>query len=206
MFTGIIETIGTICHSEVRDGNLTLQIAPEKLWDDVELGESIACNGTCLTVTAWDSARFQVDLSQETLAKTATKWQVDDVVNLERAMRASDRFGGHIVSGHVDGVGDILAIEPISGAYTITVRAPERLARYLIPKGSVTVDGVSLTVVDVGGAAGSSADLAPHEFTLWLVPHTLEVTTLQHWQVGTQVNLEADQLAKYLERLRAFDS
>lgn len=206
MFTGIIETIGTICHSEMRDGNLSLQIAPEKLWDDVELGESIACNGTCLTVTAWDGARFQVDLSQETLAKTATKWQVNDVVNLERAMRASDRFGGHIVSGHVDGVGDILAIEPISGAYTITVRAPERLARYLIPKGSVTVDGVSLTVVDVGGAAGSSADLAPHEFTLWLVPHTLEVTTLQHWQVGTQVNLEADQLAKYLERLRAFDS
>lgn len=206
MFTGIIETIGTICHSEMRDGNLTLQITPEKLWDDVELGESIACNGTCLTVTAWDGARFQVDLSQETLAKTATKWQVNDGVNLERAIRASDRFGGHIVSGHVDGVGDILTIAPISGAYTITVRAPERLARYLIPKGSVTVDGVSLTVVDVGGAAGSSADLAPHEFTLWLVPHTLEVTTLQHWQVGTQVNLEADQLAKYLERLRAFDS
>lgn len=206
MFTGIIETVGTICHSEMQNGNLMLQIAPEKTWDDVALGESIACNGTCLTVTAWDGVRFQVDLSQETLAKTANKWQVDDVVNLERAMRASDRFGGHIVSGHVDGVGDILAIEPISGAYTITVRAPERLARYLIPKGSVTVDGVSLTVVDVGGAAGSSSELAAHEFTLWLVPHTLEVTSLQHWQVGTHVNLEADQLAKYLERLRAFSS
>ncbi|UBV42176.1 riboflavin synthase [Deinococcus taeanensis] len=201
MFTGIIEQLGRIARTSENEGNLTVTIHPARMWPDVDLGESIAVNGTCLTVTAWDDAGFTVDLSRETLAKTAPHWQDGAKVNLERAMTAHARFGGHVVSGHVDGVGMITRVDEQPGAYTMTVRAPAPLARYLVPKGSVTVDGVSLTVVDVGGPAGSRADLRADEFTLWLVPHTLEVTTLHTWQAGTPVNLEADQMAKYLERL-----
>lgn len=201
MFTGIIEQVGRVTRATEQEGNLTVTVAPAQMWNDVALGESIAVNGTCLTVTQWDETGFTVDLSHETLAKTAPHWQPGDVVNLERAMTAGARFGGHVVSGHVDGVGEILQIVAQPGAYTMTVRAPADLARFLVPKGSVTVDGVSLTVVDVGGPAGSRADLRADEFTLWLVPHTLEVTSLHTWEVGTKVNLEADQMAKYLERL-----
>ena len=201
MFTGIIEQLGRVARTVETRGNLTVTIEPNDMWTDVTLGESIAVNGTCLTVTAWDHAGFTVDLSRETLAKTAPHWQENLKVNLERAMTAQARFGGHVVSGHVDGVGEVLRVEAQPGAYTMTVRAPAALARYLVPKGSVTVDGVSLTVVDVGGPAGSRANLRADEFTLWLVPHTLDVTTLHTWTAGTQVNLEADQMAKYAERL-----
>ncbi|RTR28987.1 riboflavin synthase [Deinococcus radiophilus] len=204
MFTGIITQVGRVAHSKQNKGGLSLRIEPAELWPDLELGESIACNGTCLTVTDWDDQTFGVDLSQETLAKTAPHWQAGDALNLERAMTAGDRFGGHIVSGHVDGVGEIVAISPVEGAYVMVVRAPALLAPYLMPKGSITVDGVSLTIVDSGGPAGSKPELAENEFTLWLVPHTLEVTTLGGWQPGRQVNLEADQMAKYLDRLLAF--
>lgn len=200
MFTGIIEQVGRVARTVESGGNLTVTIQPARMWDDLQLGESIAVGGTCLTVTGWDERGFSVDLSRETLAKTAPHWQEGRAVNLERAMTAQARFGGHIVSGHVDGVGEILSVQAAPGAYTMTVRAPVHLARYLVPKGSVTVDGVSLTVVDVGGPAGRP-ELRPDEFTLWLVPHTLEVTTLHTWAAGTRVNLEADQLAKYLERL-----
>ena len=204
MFTGIITQVGRVAHAEERNGGLSLRIQPAELWPDLELGESIACNGTCLTVTGWDDQTFGVDLSQETLAKTAPHWNAGDALNLERAMRAGDRFGGHIVSGHVDGVGEITAVNPVDGAYVMVVRAPDFLAPYLMPKGSITVDGVSLTIVDSGGPAGSLPELADNEFTLWLVPYTLQVTTLGGWQAGTLVNLEADQMAKYLERLLAF--
>lgn len=203
MFTGIIEQTGRITHTADAQGHLRVTVAPDRMWPDVDLGESIAVNGVCLTVTARDAAEFTAELSRETLAKTAPRWVPGQLVNLERAMRADARFGGHIVSGHVDGVGELVGIEARPGAFTVTVRAPAPLARYLVPKGSVTVDGVSLTVVDVGGPAGSRADLAANEFTLWLVPHTLEVTTLREWTAGQQVNLEADQLAKYVERLLA---
>lgn len=204
MFTGIISQVGRVAHSEQKNGGVSLRIAPAELWPDLELGESIACNGTCLTVTDWDDTTFGVDLSQETLAKTAPHWNAGDLLNLERAMRAGDRFGGHIVSGHVDGVGEIVSVSPAEGAYVMVVRAPDFLAPYLMPKGSITVDGVSLTIVDSGGPAGSRPDLAENEFTLWLVPHTLEVTTLHAWAPGRPVNLEADQMAKYLDRLLAF--
>ncbi len=204
MFTGIITQVGRVAQAEERNGGLSLRIQPAELWPDLTLGESIACNGTCLTVTGWDAQTFGVDLSQETLRKTAPHWQAGAAVNLERAMTAADRFGGHIVSGHVDGVGEVLSISPQEGAYVVTVRAPAPLSPYLMPKGSITADGVSLTIVDSGGPAGSRPDLAPDEFTLWLVPHTLEVTTLQTWQAGQLINLEADQMAKYLERLLAF--
>ncbi|WP_412028322.1 riboflavin synthase [Deinococcus yunweiensis] len=201
MFTGIIEQVGVIARTTENEGNLTVTIQPTRMWDDVQLGESIAVNGTCLTVTTWDAAGFTVDLSRETLAKTAPHWHGGREVNLERAMTAGARFGGHVVSGHVDGVGEILSVDARPGAYTMIVRAAPHLARYLVPKGSVTVDGVSLTVVDAGGPAGSRPELRPDEFTLWLVPHTLEVTTLHTWVAGTRVNLEADQMAKYVERL-----
>ncbi|MBZ9749938.1 riboflavin synthase [Deinococcus sp. HMF7604] len=201
MFTGIIEQVGRVAHTEEKNGHLTVSIQPAQLWPDLQMGESIAVSGTCLTVTGWDAAGFSVDLSHETLAKTAPHWHSGAAVNLERAMTAQARFGGHIVSGHVDGVAEVLRVDAQPGAYTMTLRAPAELARYLVPKGSVTADGASLTVVDVGGPAGSRADLAPDEFTLWLVPHTLAVTTLHTWAPGTLVNLEADQLAKYVERL-----
>ncbi|GHF86354.1 riboflavin synthase [Deinococcus ficus] len=203
MFTGIVEQVGRVAHTAPQGGNLTVSIEPARMWGDLTLGESIACSGTCLTVTGWDERAFTVDLSRETLAKTAPHWQAGRELNLERAMTAQARFGGHIVSGHVDGVGEILSVDAQPGAYTMRVRAPRGMAKFLTPKGSITVDGVSLTLVDVGGPAGSRPDWPAEEFTLWLVPHTLEVTTLKHWAAGTRVNLEADQIAKYVERLLA---
>ncbi|AFZ67861.1 riboflavin synthase [Deinococcus peraridilitoris] len=203
MFTGIIEQTGRVSRAIEDGGNLRLTVAPQQMWTDVELGESVAVNGACLTVTEWTAQDFTVELSRETVAKTAPCYTVGALVNLERAMRLGARVGGHLVSGHVDGTGEIVSIDAQGGAYVIRVRAPRSLAGYLVPKGSITVDGVSLTLVDVGGPAGSRPDLAPHEFTLWLVPHTLQVTSLQHWKAGDSVNLEADQLAKYVERLLA---
>ena len=201
MFTGIVEQTGQVARALNDQGNLRVTVAPQQMWSDLTLGESIAVNGACLTVVGWDDTSFTVELSQESVAKTAPRWSAASLVNLERAMRADARFGGHIVSGHVDGVGTLLAIDEQPGAFTVKVRAHGTLAKYLVPKGSVTVDGVSLTLVDVGGPAGSRCDLAADEFTLWLVPHTLEVTSLRDWKVGNTVNLEADQLAKYVERL-----
>lgn len=203
MFTGIVEQVGRVAHTAPQGGNLTVSIEPARMWSDLALGESIACSGTCLTVTGWDERAFTVDLSRETLAKTAPHWQAGRDLNLERAMTAQARFGGHIVSGHVDGMGEILSVDAQPGAYTMRVRAPRSMAKFLTPKGSITVDGVSLTLVDVGGPAGSRPEWPAEEFTLWLVPHTLEVTTLKHWAAGTRVNLEADQIAKYVERLLA---
>lgn len=203
MFTGIVEQVGRVAHTAPQGGNLTVSIEPARMWSDLALGESIACSGACLTVTGWDERAFTVDLSRETLAKTAPHWQAGRELNLERAMIAQARFGGHIVSGHVDGVGELLSVDAQPGAYTMRVRAPRGMAKFLTPKGSITVDGVSLTLVDVGGPAGSRPEWPAEEFTLWLVPHTLEVTTLKHWAAGTRVNLEADQIAKYVERLLA---
>ncbi|WP_291424185.1 riboflavin synthase [Deinococcus sp.] len=203
MFTGIIEQTGRVTSAAETNGNLSVTIAPAQMWTNLELGESIACGGACLTVSGWDAHGFRVELSRETLAKTAPHWETGKRINLERAMTADKRFGGHMVSGHVDGVGELLEVREEPGAYTMRVRAPRGLARYLTPKGSITVDGVSLTLVDVGGPAGSRPEWPVDEFTLWLVPHTLEVTTLGEWQAGTRVNLEADQVAKYVERLLA---
>ena len=195
--------MGRVTHAAEQDGHWRVTIAPERMWADLTLGESVACSGACLTVTGINAQSFTVDLSRETVAKTAPRWAAGQELNLERAMTANARFGGHIVSGHVDGVGEVLEVRDAPGAYTVRVRAPRPLARYLTPKGSVTVDGVSLTLVDVGGPAGSRPDWPAEDFTLWLVPHTLEVTTLKHWRAGTRVNLEADQVAKYVERLLA---
>ena len=201
MFTGIVEEVGTVAASGEQSGNLRLAIRAGAVLDDLKLGDSVAVSGCCLTVVALGDDRFEVELSKETLAKTAPRWSVGARVNLERAMRANSRFGGHLVSGHVEGVGTVLGVNEAPGAYVVTVRAPQSLGKYLIPKGSITVDGVSLTLVDVGGPGGSSPELAPHEFTLWLIPHTLTLTTLGELRAGSRVNLEADLVAKYLERL-----
>lgn len=205
MFTGIVEEVGQVIKVEEvarrAGGDVRVSVQAEEVIEGLALGDSVAVSGCCLTVVAYSADTFAVELSKETVAKTAPRWKEGARVNLERAMKADSRFGGHMVSGHVEALGEVLDVRKEAGAFVVTVRADAKLARYLIPKGSITVDGVSLTVVDVGGPAGSDADLAANEFTLWLIPHTLEVTTLGELEGGSKVNLEADLVAKYLERL-----
>ncbi len=205
MFTGIVEEVGQVVKvDEVAGragGDVRVSIQAQEVVEGLALGDSIAVSGCCLTVGAYGADAFTVELSKETVAKTAPRWKEGARVNLERAMKADSRFGGHMVSGHVEVLGEVLSVRKEAGAFVITVQADAKLARYLIPKGSITVDGVSLTVVDVGGPAGSDAELSANEFTLWLIPHTLEVTTLGELVSGSKVNLEADLVAKYLERL-----
>lgn len=201
MFTGIVEEVGVIADVTDRGGDLRVRLTAQEVLKDLHLGDSVAVSGCCLTVVAHDDEAFEVELSKETVSKTAPRWTVGARVNLERAMQATSRFGGHIVSGHVEGVGTVTDIRVEPGAHIVTVKAPTALARYFIPKGSITVDGVSLTLVDVGGPGGSRRDLLPETFTLWLIPHTLAVTTLGELHIGSNVNLEADLIAKYLERL-----
>lgn len=203
MFTGIVEEVGVVESSVEVGGNVRVRIGAVEVVDDATIGASIAVSGCCLTVVELHDSAFSVELSRETIAKTSPRWHVGARVNLERAMAATGRFGGHVVSGHVDGVGEVLSISAEPGAYVLRVAAPPALARHLVPKGSITVDGVSLTLVDVGGAAGTRPEWPPHEFSLWLIPHTLAVTTLGELAAGSQVNLESDVIAKYVERLTA---
>lgn len=196
MFTGIVEAVGRIAAVTPSEAGLRLAVEPGALdMADVKLGDSIAVNGVCLTVTGMEGRRFTVDVSGETLACTQGLEQAGGEVNLERALRLSDRLGGHLVGGHVDGVGEVTAFERAGECRRLVVRAPEALARYLVPKGSVTVDGVSLTVNRVSGA----------EFEVNLIPHTLQMTSLRRLAPGARVNLEADMVARYVERLLAQD-
>jgi len=204
MFTGIVEETGRVTAAEADSGNLRLTVAAAKVSGELAVGDSISVSGCCLTVVeavGGPNGWFAVELSLETIGKTADRWRVDARVNLERAMQVGGRLGGHLVSGHVDGVGDVLEVEARPGAFLARIRAPAPLARHLVPKGSITVDGVSLTLVDVGGPAGTRADWPATDFSLWLIPHTLEVTTLGELSAGSKVNLESDLIAKYLERL-----
>ena len=207
MFTGIVEEVGRVVWARetggAHGGDVRVRIGADRVMGDLAVGSSIAVSGCCLTVVVHDGAGFEVELSKETIAKTAPRWSAGATANLERAMRADDRFGGHVVTGHVGGTGEVLAIDVLPGAHIVTVGAPDAFARYLVPKGSVTVDGVSMTVVDVGGPAGSRDDLDAATFTLWLIPHTLAVTTLGELRVGDRVNLEPDALARHVERLLA---
>lgn len=193
MFTGIVTSLGKIIKTERIGGDLRLTIGAGGLpMDDVKLGDSIMNNGICLTVIEFDQESFVADLSEETLKVTTSgSWQVGTPVNLEKALRLADRLGGHLVSGHVDGVGEIISRERTARAEWFCVAAPEKLAKYIAQKGSITVDGTSLTVNAV----------CDNEFTLTIIPHTLENTIIDGYQPGTKVNLEVDLLARYAERL-----
>jgi riboflavin synthase len=193
MFTGIVAAVGTVRRSGLASGGRRLGIDAGRLGlADVAKGDSIAVNGVCLTVVARAGRAFEADVSRETLSCTAG-FAIGDRVNLEKAMRASDRLGGHFVSGHVDGVGTVRRIAPAGASRVMTLRSPAGLARYIAPKGSITVNGVSLTVNAVKAS----------EFTVNLIPHTLSATNLGELRPGDRVNLEADMLARYLERLKS---
>ncbi len=196
MFTGIIEAIGEITQATAlneQSGNgLALTIAPGSLdLSDVKLGDSIAVNGVCLTVTALNNRQFSVAVSQETLNCTQGLDRAGAQVNLEKAMRLSDRLGGHLVSGHVDAVGTVVKFEPVGECIELIVRAPQPLLRFIAQKGSITVNGVSLTVNRIEG----------DQFSVNLIPHTLAMTNLQSLSPGMAVNLETDMLARYVARL-----
>ena len=195
MFTGIIQAIGRVTRSEPRGGDLRLGIvAPEFDTSDVALGDSISVSGCCLTVVAREGDTLAFDVSKESLAITTLgDLGVGDRVNLEKALRLSDRLGGHLVSGHVDGIGSIVAIDPDARSQRWIFEAPPGFVRYLAAKGSVCVDGTSLTVNTVDGT----------RFGVNLIPHTVEQTTFGDRRAGDRVNLEIDMLARYIERLLA---
>ncbi|MFN7030219.1 MAG: riboflavin synthase [Sphingopyxis sp.] len=202
MFTGIITDIGTVRSREDR-GDTRLVIGTRYDTGTVDLGASIACSGACLTVVDKgqdaDGHWFAIDASAETLACTAAgMWDAGRRLNLERALRVGDELGGHIVTGHVDAVGTIVSVIPVGDSVTVTVAAPAALAPHIAPKGSITVDGVSLTVNDVTDQPDGSA-----HFTLNIIPHTQEMTTLDEAAAGRPVNLEIDILARYLARMQA---
>ena len=201
MFTGIITGLGRIIAVDplgadpTHGKRLTLE-APAGYLDDVQLGDSIALNGACMTVTTFDVAacRFTIDISAESLDKTSGL-DAPGLVNLEKALRAGDRLGGHLVSGHVDGIGRVTNFAPVGESWELRVEAPGNLARYLVYKGSITVNGVSLTVNRV------TATPSGCEFSINLIPHTLGHTTLGHLAAGHLVNLEIDQIARYVDNL-----
>lgn len=191
MFTGIIEAVGRINQVEKRDKGVRLTIASDRLdFSDVAVGDSIAANGVCLTVIALSGNAYTVDVSQESLNCTVGLGEPGEV-NLEKAMRLSDRLGGHLVSGHVDGVGEVVKFEPVGESHQLVIRAPGDISRFIAPKGSITVNGVSLTVNEVRDGT----------FSINLIPHTVEVTTLKYLKPGARVNLEVDMLARYVDRL-----
>lgn len=198
MFTGIISAIGKIAELEQRQGDVRVSIrAPELGFDDVRLGDSIACNGVCLTAVELIDQGFIADVSVETLSLTTIEnWEVGTGINLEKAMQATDRFGGHIVSGHVDGLGEVVSLHEDARSWRFNIKAPQNLAKYIAQKGSITVDGTSLTVNAINGS----------ELELNIVPHTMLNTIISDYQVGTKVNLEVDLIARYLERLTSSDN
>lgn len=193
MFTGIIQSVGEIAAIQPKGGDVRLYVKTGKLpVGNVQLGDSIATNGVCLTAVELPGDGFWADVSRETLdCTTVGNWQVGQRVNLEKAMTPETHFGGHIVSGHVDGLGEVVSIKQDARSWRFVLRAPKELAKYIAHKGSITVDGTSLTVNQVDG----------NEFDLNIVPHTLQETVMETYSVGSQVNLEVDIIARYLERL-----
>ena len=195
MFTGIVQAVGTVVREEIRGGDRRVTIeAPRGFLRGVKLGDSIACSGVCLTVVSLKGQRFAADVSGETLtATTAGSWRSRVALNLEKALTLATPLGGHLVSGHVDGVGRLKGRRPDGRSWRLSFAVPHGLSRYIARKGSICVDGISLTVNEVGKAG----------FGVNIVPHTLERTTLGRLAVGDPVNLEVDLLARYLERLHS---
>jgi riboflavin synthase len=192
MFTGIIEAVGEIVSLENAGAFQKLSVQAGTNLDGIKVGDSIAVNGTCLTVRAAHPGSFVAELSQETLERTSLrKLATGAIVNLERPMRADGRFGGHIVQGHVDGVGRIRSFTREGDNWTLSVEFPEHATRYIVEKGSITIDGISLTV----------ASMRPGLLEVAIIPHTFENTNLRHAKAGDSVNLEFDLIAKYVERM-----
>ncbi|MFW2543289.1 riboflavin synthase [Primorskyibacter sp. 2E107] len=195
MFTGIVTDMGEIRALEQR-GDLRARIGTAYDTNGIEIGASIACDGVCLTVISLGDDWFDVEISAESVSKTNLDvWALGRRINLERALKVGDELGGHIVSGHVDGVAEIIAMRNEGDSTRVTLRAPDRLARYIAPKGSVALNGTSLTVNEVEGC----------DFGINFIPHTKDVTTWGNAAVGDRVNLEIDTLARYVARLREFD-
>lgn len=192
MFTGLVEEVGTVRSIEGDADGVRITMDAATVIDDVAMGDSIAVSGACLTVVAFDAQGFSVDVVTESLRRTTLGERVSgDPVNLERAVAVGSRLGGHIVQGHVDGVGTVASVTPEGEGVRIAIDAPPEVHRYVVEKGSITVDGVSLTV----------AARTPGGFEIALIPHTLAVTTLGRLGAGDRVNLEADMVAKYVESL-----
>lgn len=191
MFTGIIQATGHITKISAKGDDVSLQVDCSQLdMQDVAIGDSIAVSGVCLTAVEFQATHFTAHVSQETLRCTVGLDSLKPI-NLEKALRLNDRLGGHLVSGHVDGVGQVVKFEAIGDCWLLAIRAPHELSKYIAVKGSVAIDGVSLTVNTV-----------EHDtFTMNLIPHTIENTTLKHLGIGSRVNLEVDQIARYVERM-----
>lgn len=195
MFSGIIAAIGRIEHIEPLADGVRLTVDTDGLdLSDVILGDSIAHSGVCLTVIEMNGSKLKYDVSRETLNCTVGLDSVGNELNLEKALSLSDRLGGHLVTGHVDGVGDVLKFEPVGESHELVIRAPAAIAGYIAKKGSITVNGVSLTVNRVDSRV----------FSINLIPHTVAMTNLKHLKAGSQVNLEIDLIARYVERMLAW--
>lgn len=192
MFTGLVEELGKVKAIEKGAKSVRITIAAKKVLEDVKLGDSIAVNGTCLTAVAYDSSYFTADVMPETVNKTVlAHLKPGDLVNLERTLRLGDRFGGHMVSGHVDSVGKIIAKDQNDIAIIVKISVTPETSRYIIKKGSIAIDGISLTVVEATDTW----------FSVSLIPHTAKMTTLGYKRVGDSVNLETDIIGKYVEKL-----
>lgn len=198
MFTGIIETIGRVARTQRTGGDVRIVIsAPEFVPHEIKIGDSVACNGVCLTVVARDQAELSFDVSIESINHSLIgNWSPSSAVNLELALQPQSRLGGHLVSGHVDGLAELLELKEDARSWRMRFRAPDDLKKYIAQKGSITINGVSLTVNAV----------ADRDFEINVIPHTFEVTTLGELKVGDQVHIEVDQIARYLERLLAGDN
>ena len=195
MFTGIIEELGKVSAIEKQPDAIRLTISCGKVLSDLKRGDSISCSGTCLTAMEIAGSSFTADVMLETLKRSSlSEVKVGDVINLERAMQHETRFGGHIVQGHVDGVGEVISREKSDNWDWVRIRIPADLMKYVVMKGSITIDGISLTVNEVGD----------DHIAVSLIPETLEVTTLGYKNPGDKVNVEADVLAKHIERLLQF--
>ena len=193
MFTGIIEETGNLV--KIGDGNITIECS--KILEDMKIGDSISTNGICLTVTKFDNKSFSADVMPETIRRTSLEnLKSGDVINLERALRLCDRLGGHIISGHIDGIGTIKSMKPEGNAIIVTIKTEKDLLRYIAAKGSIALDGMSLTVVNANDI----------DFSVSLIPHTRDVTNFKYKKIGSLVNIEIDVLARYIERLMNFKS
>ena len=199
MFSGIIADVGHIAEASNRDGGLRLVIVTDALdLDDVRPGDSIAVNGVCLTAVKTEGKSFTVDVSRETLNCTEGFEAIGAPVNLEKALRLADRLDGHLVSGHVDGVGEVIEFSDLGESWKLEIRATQSLAKFIAIKGSITINGVSLTINRVADIKSGAC-----EFSLNLIPHTLAMTNLKNLHAGSRVNLEIDLIARYVERMLA---